>query len=194
MTASTTGCSESPAVSPKHLPEARQTSPAVVLPRVHFRRDKERSSGTAAAKPPNPAASTAGMGTSVCGPGALEERRCAAFESSGTARRGSSLQEIVAPALCFEVLDLQTGQIHHPAACKPGAKGTQLAHVRSGSGSRQTQHGGERRLVDMVPVARRRRLEHTGEPLAIGMVLQLVTATSKADPPAQGPPPGAIPT
>lgn len=37
-------------------------------------------------------------------------------------------------------------------------------------------------------------LEHAGEPIAFGTVLQLVTATSKAHPPAQGPPLRALPT
>lgn len=38
----------------------------------------------------------------------------------------------------------------------------------------------------MALVVQHRRLEHAGEPIAFGTVLQLVAATSKAHPPAQG--------
>lgn len=57
------------------------------------------------------------------------EQRAGQRPVCSTARRSSSLQETAAPALCFEVLDLQTGQIRYPAACKPSPETWCEGHV-----------------------------------------------------------------
>lgn len=119
-TASTTGCSESPALSPKHLPEAWQTSPAVsTAPR------SLRTGRGALRRHPSPHGRDWGKRLRSQGfggrllPCLRIKRHAGQRPACSTARRGSSLQERAAPAICFEVLDLQTGQGHCPVERKP---------------------------------------------------------------------------
>lgn len=165
----------------------------LALPRVRFGQDEERSGGTQAR--------TAGTGANVRGPRASEDGCCPAFESRdtlGSARRAAQPGEGAAcrrerrRPFALKSLTYRRARAIAPLSAnlhlKPGAKDAGLAHVRSGLGSHQTQRRGERRLVDVVLVVQWRRLEHAGGPAAFGTVLWLVTAITKAHPPAQGPP------